>query len=499
MQATRANYLDKNKKSYANIPLLRTRIMFYSSTLALTALTMFGYVLFLHGMDWFILMASMIIASISVMVFRGFNRYLTALDNINETLLLANQGRLNKRITKTQGLGEVGKVAWELNEFLDILENYFNEVNTCFRYAVENDFSRPTFPSALPGLLKSSLLHINKSLSAMSHNVQFISRNELTSNLYLLNTDYLINSLEQNQTDLMKISDKISEVEAFAINNADSAEDSNQAAKDISQSLATISANVESVAEIVAGLSADSGKIITALSTITDIADQTNLLALNASIEAARAGEHGRGFAVVAEEVKALSSRTKDTADEISTIISSFSNQVVSISKEAEQSITLTSQANELISEIHVNLNSLLESSIKTSSYVNYTKDLTFASLTKVDHLVFKQHSYQALTVPDNVASRELVDIDQHDCKYGKWYYSDQGQSFGSTSAYQKIEQPHTEVHQRIRSAISQIDLNWADDQSIRDNIFDEMKAVEQASSKLLSHIDTMIEEKHSV
>lgn len=61
--------------------------------------------------------------------------------------------------------------------------------------------------------------------------------------------------------------------------------------------------------------------IRTATDLIAGIANQTNLLSLNASIEAARAGEMGRGFAVVAEEIRGLADQSKESADQIRSIV----------------------------------------------------------------------------------------------------------------------------------------------------------------------------------
>ncbi len=73
-----------------------------------------------------------------------------------------------------------------------------------------------------------------------------------------------------------------------------------------------IRAELQRLAEAVAGIQGAVEGTAKVARAIDDIAFQTNLLALNAAVEAARAGEAGAGFAVVADEVRSLAGRSAE-------------------------------------------------------------------------------------------------------------------------------------------------------------------------------------------
>ena len=99
------------------------------------------------------------------------------------------------------------------------------------------------------------------------------------------------------------------------------ANEGNESIQKVIQQMDKIHRSVDDTATVIQKLEERSKEIGQIIEVITDISDQTNLLSLNAAIEAARANEHGKGFAVVANEVKKLAEQSKESADQIASLI----------------------------------------------------------------------------------------------------------------------------------------------------------------------------------
>ena len=97
--------------------------------------------------------------------------------------------------------------------------------------------------------------------------------------------------------------------------------------------------------------------------TIDSISNQTNLLALNASIEAARAGEAGKGFSVVAEQIRKLSTETKDSSGQISEALSRLDEISGKMTSSIEETLKLIQATLEKVTQTGENVNKITQDS----------------------------------------------------------------------------------------------------------------------------------------
>jgi methyl-accepting chemotaxis protein len=132
--------------------------------------------------------------------------------------------------------------------------------------------------------------------------------NDFSGNLEHIIKDMQV--VDESSNHIMKLSgDSTEKVQHLA----QSVTDTNQLFKNFEINIIELDKNISKINEIT--------------NLINAISDQTNLLALNAAIEAARAGEAGRGFSVVADEIRKLAEQSKNSSENIASLITAISSE----------------------------------------------------------------------------------------------------------------------------------------------------------------------------
>lgn len=253
-------------------------------------------------MNFLIIVAVVLIAIFLFFALSGIKMFLASLMTVSNALQLAAEGNgdLTQRIP-VNSEDEIGQLASNFNNFSDHLQNMLLKITDVTKVLTKeaNDISG----SASEQIKSSQLQQDEITMVASAVTEMSSATNEIASNA---------EKTAQTSNHSVAISNQGQTVAASC-----------------EVSINKLSTEVSSAATIITRLEQQSLQVNSIVETIRSIAEQTNLLALNAAIEAARAGEQGRGFAVVADEVRVLSQRTHQSTEEISSMISSFNDTIL--------------------------------------------------------------------------------------------------------------------------------------------------------------------------
>lgn len=241
-----------------------------------------------------------------------------------------------------------------------------------------------------------SLFESSETLSAISEE-EAASIQEVSVTSQVVNNDakQMLNYSKENEEILNRLLDinrtageKIENTKESSIELIDISNENEGSLKETLNIMSDIKGSIKTTLDATKVLDEKSKQMDEILSIIGGISDQTNLLALNAAIEASRAGEAGRGFAVVAAEVRKLAENSRNSLNDVNSIVSEFKTRIHDVEELMTNNNEKVAFGNDIVTNVVNSVNDMIDKLKNSGKNINQVSQFMNTLLKETKNVV---------------------------------------------------------------------------------------------------------------
>ena len=412
------------------------------------------------------------------------------LDKIENVVKQAYEGKLYERIIVNGDSTKEEKIAWNINEMLDQIEDLLRESENTIKAISEGE----EFRYIMPGGLHGEFRKVAQEFQEVAQSLKVSKKVELLSNLskrFIELDGGISENLRVVGDSIFSIDHSFNEIAQKVRNSSKMANETYDKMQEAKNEFETLSEKVNETSTEVKQMSEHITSISNIVELIKDIADQTNLLALNAAIEAARAGEHGRGFAVVADNVRDLAEKTQKATNEIAITIQTLQQQFMGINENTNEVVKIGNKSYNTLENFEILLSSLQQDLNDVNAITEENMLKLILIIFKIHHIIYKSNIYAA--VSKEQFDEKTYNITDKNCALGIWLTNKKLEPiFRDFKGYKKMLELHNDIHNIGKIVLEKIKKDGVIKEN-QDWYYENLKLLEENAQQLFKLFDELV------